>query len=439
MKYLNTLKQQRIDLLQKRASALEAANKFYQDGNMEAYNTEMDKIKGANGFNSQLETLDSLISEHEKSFGEDVMLGSAAAQHQDMAAGTALVDSIRGTEGYAKAWMRATKNGLNLKNCRRDDELAPLFDAERASKALSIGGGDPVGEDGGFLVPLDFDKRIVALAKEYIDLSQLVNVENVSVNSGWRAVETAASRIALIKIGELGAVEEKEHPKFQRVNFNCSKFGDMISISSELLEDYDAIISYIANWFAPKFVLTKNMLILEQLNNLPFTALTGNTDAAQLKAMKHLLNVGLNTAHSKAATILTNSYGYDLMDGWADANGRPVLVPDPKTGDFERFKNRPVRYADPDEIPAIEQGGTAYHPFYVGDLKSFCTLFLRKGFRLDTTNVGGDAWRNDTTEVRVLCRMDAKTVDSAAVKLTGIADQEAAAAAMEEEEGQDEA
>lgn len=436
MKNLNTLKQQRTDLLQKRASTLEAATKFYQDGNMDAYNTEMDKIKGAKGFNSQLESLDNLISEQEKSFGDEVMLGSAAAQHQDMAAGTALVDSIRGTEGYAKAWMRATKNGLNLKNSARSDDLAPLFDAERASKALSIGGGDPVGEDGGFLVPLDFDKRIIALAKEFIDLSQLVNVENVSVNSGWRAVETAASRRALTKIGELGAVEEKEKPKFQRVNFNCSKFGDMISVSSELLEDYEAIISYIANWFAPKFVLTKNMLILEQLNKLPFTALAGNTDAAQMKAMKHLLNVSLNTAHSKASTILTNSYGYDLMDGWADANGRPVLVPDPKTGDFERFKNRPVRYADPDEISAIEKDGTVYNPFYVGNLKSFCTLFLRKGFRLDTTNVGGDAWRNDTTEVRVLCRMDAKTVDAAAVKLTGIADPEAAAAAMEDGEEQ---
>lgn len=437
MKNLNTLKQQRTDLLQKRASTLEAATKFYQEGNMTSYNSEMEKIKGAQGFNSQLETLDGLISEQEKSFGEEVFLETKDAQHQDMAAGSSLMDTIRGTEKYASAWIEAIKKGLTIQTGIANDKLAPLYDAERAVKSLSIGGGDPAGEEGGFLVPADFDKQIIALAKEYIDLSTLVNVENVSVNSGWRAVETGASRQPLTKVAELGTFQEKQTPKFKRVTFNCAKFGDMTIVSGELLEDYNAIISYLAKWFAPKFVLTKNMLILEQLNKLPFTALAGDTDAAQLKAMKHLLNVGLNTAHSKNATILTNSYGYDLMDGWADANGRPVLVPDPKAGDFERFKNRPVRYADPGEIPTIEQNGAAYHPFYVGNLKAFCSLFLRKGFRIDTTNVGGKAWETYSTEVRASCRMDAQTVDDTAVKLTGIADQDAAAAAADEGEEED--
>lgn len=437
MPNLNTLKQQRTDLLQKRASCLEAATKFYQDGNMDAYNTEMEKIKGANGFNAQLENLDSLITEQEKSFGEEVFQGTAGAQRQNDAAGVSLVDGIRSTEKYAKAFMEAVKKGLNLKTGVGHEALQPLFDADLASKSLSIGGGETPGEDGGFLVPADFDKTIITLAKEYIDLSTLVNVENVGVNNGWRAVDTTASRRPLTKVDELGEFKENDKPKFKRVNFNCSKYGDVTIVSGELLEDYSAILSYLAAWFAPKFVLTKNMLILEQLGKLPFTALAGDTDAAQLKAMKHLLNVDLNTAHSKNATILTNSYGYDLMDGWTDANGRPVLVPDPKTGDFERFKNRPVRYADPDEIPAIEQGGAAYHPFYVGNLKAFCSLFLRKGFRVDTTNVGGSAWRTYSTEVRMSCRMDAQTVDETAVKLTGIADQEAAAAAQGDEEGAD--
>lgn len=434
---LNTLKQQRTDLLQKRTSALEAATKFYQDGNVDAYNSEMEKIKGAGGYNAQLETLDGLICEQEKSFGNEVFLSTGGAQRENDAAGTSLMDSIRGTEKYANAWMEAVQKGLTIKNGLGNEKLAPLYDAERAMKSLSIGGGDPSGEEGGFLVPADFDKQIVALAKEYIDLSTLVNVETVSVNNGWRAVETGATRTPLSKVDEFGTFQEKQAPKFKRVAFNCAKFGDMTIVSGELLEDYNAIISYLAKWFAPKFVLTKNMLILEQLNKLPFTALSGNTDAEKLKAMKRLLNVGLNTAHSKSATVLTNAYGYDVMDSWTDANGRPILVPDPKTGDFERFKNRPVRYADPDEIPAIEQGGAAYHPFYVGNLKAFCSLFLRKGFRIDTTNVGGKAWETYSTEVRASCRMDAQTVDNTAVKLTGIADPEAAAASVGDE-GDDE-
>lgn len=415
MKNLNALKTKRNDLLQQRADALESAAKAYEVGNMTGYEADMVKVKG---FNVELERVSGLISEAEKDFDAG-SIDTAAAQRNGFA-GKALVDTIRGTEKYATAWLEAVRKGISPDKGMGIKSLEPLYEAENAIKALTIGGGATPGEDGGFLVPIDFDNKVIALMKEYVDLSQLVTVEHVKVNSGWRVVDTAGSRTALTKVAEMGEVKDGQKPTFKQVKYNCEKFGDKVIVSNELMADAQSLISYLAAWWAPKFVMTKNSLILEQLNALDFSALAGATDAEQIKALKTLLNTGINTAHSKRATILTNAYGYDTMDNWVDANGRALLVPDLKDGGPDKFKSRPVVYADSDLIPAVEQGGATYDPMYIGNFKAFCTLFLRQGVRIRSTDIGGNAWDTDSTEIRCTCRMDCQTVDETAVKFTGV-------------------
>lgn len=422
MKNLNTLKSKRTDLLQQRADALESATKKYEAGDMTGYNADMETVKD---FNGQLETLNSLIAETEKSFG--VNPSPSGADSRNLFAGKALVDTIRGTEKYANAWLEAVRKGITPDKGVGIQSLAPLYEAESAMKALSIGGGDTPGEDGGFLVPIDFDNTVNELMKEYVDLSKLVTVENVKVNSGWRVVDTAGTRTALTKVAEMGEIKPGQQPSFKQIAYNCGKYADKLIVSNELMADAAGLIKYLAKWWAPKLVMTKNALILAKLNTLEFSALAGNTDTEQMKSLKTLLNTGLNTAHSKRAVILTNAYGYDAMDNWVDATGRPMLIPDPKGADFSRFKGRRVEYADADLIPAVD----GHNPIYVGDLKAFCTLFLRQGTRIRSTDIGGQAWNMDATEIRCTCRMDCQIVDDTAVKFTGIADAAAAAEAAE--------
>lgn len=417
MKDKNKLLTQRNDLQQTRADHLEAATKAFANGDTSGYESAMSEVKA---LNKKLENLNGLIAECEKAFSADFYAPVGEGDRRVTAAGGSLVDQIRSTEKYANAWLESVRKGVSIDKGHGIESLAPLYEAERASKALSIGGGATPGEEGGFLVPLDFDNRVISLMKEYVDLSNLVTVEHVRVNSGWRVVDTAGTRTALTKIDELGRLKEGQKPSYKKVSYSCSKYGDKVIVSSELLADAQGLMAYLAAWWAPKYVMTKNQLILEKLNALAFTALAGDTDAKQVKALKSLLNTGLNTAHSKRATILTNSFGYDVMDNWVDGQGRPLLVPDPKTGDFSRFKNRPVEYADPDLISAVEVEGTSYNPIYVGNLKAFATLFLRQGTRIRATDIGGDAWDTDSTEIRCLCRMDCQTVDEGAVKRTGI-------------------
>jgi len=312
------------------------------------------------------------------------------------------LDGIRGSNEYARAFLKAMATGATVKHSRSVEALAPLY------KALTIAGGDPAGSDGGFLVPAEFDNAIIRASKEYLDLSTLFNVEHVTSSSGWRAVEIGTPT-ALPNVDEMGTIGKADQPKFAKVPYSVKKFADRLPISSELLEDESAgLLAYVADWFAPKYVLTKNTLLLPMLTGLTKTVeLTGTPD----KVLRQALIKQLNTAHSRTATLLTNQSGYAEMDGWEDGNNRSLLVPDPTAAQAMRYRGRPVVYGDDTELTE--------KALYVGNFKALGTLFVRKGIEMATTNVGGDAWATDSTEARVICRMDAKEVfKDAAFKAT---------------------
>lgn len=155
-------------------------------------------------------------------------------------------------------------------------------------KALQETGGSPEGADGGFLVPQDFDNMIHQLEKEYLDLSQLFTVETVTTLSGWRAVEQG-TRKALPKIAEMGTVGKDDQPKFAKVSYTVDKYGDRLPVSSELLEDNTAgLLQYLANWFGPKYILTKNTLLLGLLTALETeVALTAGSEARAAPGHHH--------------------------------------------------------------------------------------------------------------------------------------------------------
>lgn len=54
------------------------------------------------------------------------------------------------------------------------------------------------------------------------------------------------------------------------------------------------------------------------------------------------------------------------MDGWEDANKRPLLVPNPADPNVYRLSGRQVVYGDDDLIP----DETSKHPIYVGNFKA---------------------------------------------------------------------
>ena len=57
----------------------------------------------------------------------------------------------------------------------------------------------------------------------------------------------------------------------------------------------------------------------------------------------------------------------------------------------------------------------------VGDFTQYATLFRKKPLEIASTNIGGNAWNTDSTEVRGIMRMSVEKFDSSAataIKIT---------------------
>lgn len=62
---------------------------------------------------------------------------------------------------------------------------------------------------------------------------------------------------------------------------------------------------------------------------------------------------------------------------------------------------------------------TKYDPLFIGNFRNFATVFDRGVLEMASTNVGGDAWATNSTEIRVIARLDAQQIDGSAVVATG--------------------
>lgn len=399
--------QELLELKNKRAMKLQEGQGFLVKKDLDAHKALMGEVAK---MNAEIDAAEAQLAEEGRFDDKDEKLKGLHLSHkqqQEEQARIKAVDTIRSTNEYANAFAKALRIGMKVKKAWGVEEFAPL------TKALQETGGAPEGADGGFLVPQDFDNMIHQMEKEYLDLSQFFNVEQVSTLTGWRAVESG-TRKKLPKIAEMGTIGKDDQPKFAKISYSVSKYGDRLPVSSELLEDNTTgLLQYLANWFGPKYILTKNSLLIALLTGL--TTEVPLTAGSEAKELRQAIIKNLNTAHSKSAILLTNQNGYAEMDGWQDGNGRSLLVPNPADPEVYRLGGRQVVYADNDLIPDED----SKMPIYVGNFKALGTLFVRKGIEMAATDIGGDAWANDSYEIRGLCRMDAQKVDeNAAFKAT---------------------
>lgn len=311
-----------------------------------------------------------------------------------------LRNMLRSNE-YARAFADAVRAGVTLKNGRGIEKYNVLYDA------LTISGGDPAGEDGGFLVPEDVNNQIIEMRRELNPLADLFTVETVGTNSGWRVMDNAPTE-GMQAVDEMGEIGNGDQPMFSKVPFTLKKYGLWIPCSNELASDEVAnLFAYLARWLAKKGVITENTLLLNALSALIATDIPAGEE---LKGVKTALNVALDPAIALNAVILTNQSGYNALDNMEDKSGRPLLNPDPKTG-TPKLANGRVVHAVSD---AVLKNNESKAPMYIGDMKQFATLFKRNPLEIASTNVGGNAWRTDSIEVRGIQRMSVSKFDAAA-------------------------
>ena len=314
--------------------------------------------------------------------------------------------AIRSSNEYARAFCYALRNGVSRRNGRGDENVKILYDA------LTEAGGATPGEDGGFLVPIDIDNSIRELKRELNPLAPLFNEETVSAPTGWRVIDTAPTT-GMTAVNEMGTVPTDDQPVFGKVPYSLTKYALRIPISNELLNDEAAnLMGYLSRWYARKLVLTENGLLLTALKTLTASAMTtGNITADS--AIKTILNKTLDPAISASAVILTNQSGFDALDQLTDEMGRGLLQPDPTNATIRRIYGRRVAVVSDAQLPNGTGTGTPAE-FFIGDFREFATLFRKDGFEVASTNIGGNAWATDSTEVRGIARLGVSKFDASA-------------------------
>lgn len=323
------------------------------------------------------------------------------------------IKEIRGSNEYMIDFAKAMARRVTVDDVLRSEEFGAL------KAVLTETGGNPVGSDGGFLVPLDFDNMVWQIKKTLIPLSDYVTVENVSVPSGWRAVEKQAASQGFAKFDENTEIPDSEEPGFVKVTFQLEDYGGLLPISNDLLSDTPInLLNYISKWYARKTVLTENSLILSALKAVTPIAYD---KAKGISSLKTVVNKTLLTAHSAAAVIITNQSGFDYLDQLLDMDDRPLLQPDPTNATAYKALAKPVVVIDDDQCVNIAgtggDAGKTFAPLFVGDYREFIDLFRKGTTEMASTNIGGTAWTKNQTQVRAIMRLDLQVIDNRAAKL----------------------
>lgn len=318
-----------------------------------------------------------------------------------------LHDMLRSRE-YARAFAYAIQNGVSRKNGRGNEKVKILFDA------LTESGGSPTGTDGGFLVPEDIDHTIQEQRRALNPLADLFNEENVTAPTGWRVMDTAPSK-GLVDVDEMGQIDDDDdQPAFAKIAYSCTKKALILPVSNELATDNVAnLFSYLGRWFAKKLVITENIMLLTALRSLSAADITSDP----LAGIKTALNVGLDPAISTMAAIICNQNGFDALDQLTDDNGRPMLQPDPTNATRQNVKGRAVHAVSNAVMGNITAGSPAVTTtdLFIGYGKEFATLFRCGSYELASTDIGGNAWRTDSTELRGIARLGVSKFDTGAM------------------------
>lgn len=264
--------------------------------------------------------------------------------------------------------------------------------------------------DGGLIVPADIQTQIFEQMRALNPLSELFSIENVTSNTGSRVMDTAPTK-GFTKVAEMAAISKDDKPAFTKIEFTVEDYALIVPVSNDLLADTDQnLLAYLSRWMGKKAVMTENALLLALLTALDGSAAPIAADGA-LKSIKTLVNTKLDPIFGAGASFLTNQSGFNFLDTLEDGNGRPLLQVNPADRTQYMVGGRAVHVVSDAVLP-----NKTTAPLYVGDFKSFGTLFRRQPMEIASTNIGGNAWATNSTEVRAITRLAAKTFDAKAVQ-----------------------
>ena len=159
---------------EKRAELLDAAETALNAKNMTEYKAKMAE---ATAMNEEISSLEALDAEKGRFDDTDQNMKNLFEEQQQKKLDNQLKDAVnqeRSGNEYINAFAMAMRNHIKPEDALANEKYAPLVNA------MTTSSGIPSGSEGGFLVPIEFDNMIQLKMKEFVQLSNFFNVENVS-------------------------------------------------------------------------------------------------------------------------------------------------------------------------------------------------------------------------------------------------------------------
>lgn len=312
-------------------------------------------------------------------------------------AGSQLDPSIKETTDANARYEKALFNSLSGKATNDDIQI---LNNMRASL------GSEIAADGGYLVPVNQQTQINELKRSSSSLRELVTIEPVTTLSGSRVLEKDAEHVPFGVIGEGTEIPGSENPQFDGVSYKVAKYGGILPIPNELLVDAGTKLrGYLNRWLAKKSVATENGLIIEVLKTFKKKVISGIDD------VKDTLDKELDPSLSAISVVILNQDSFNYFNKLKDTQGRYILETDPKNPTGKILAGRKVIVFSNRILKTV----TNKAPVIIGSLKEGVVLFDRQAISLLATNIGGDSFKNDRTDIRAIMRMDVKKFDEKAI------------------------
>ena len=259
----------------------------------------------------------------------------------------------------------------------------------------------------GYILPQDIRTLIVKKVREYRSLREVVGYYPASALTGSFPVENFETLTELVDFEDGTDGTETNEIKFKNVSYKLKEKAAFIKLSNTLLALTDnALISYVAEVFAKKAVITENKLIKAAMENSKV-----KKTLKSIKDLKKVINVDLDPGVLFGSVIVTNQDGFDFLDGLEDSHGRPLLQPDPTSPTTKLFKGLKVEVYSNTLLPTRNDSSKNYAPIYVGNLNEGVKFVDLEGIIAFTTSKEAGFWSN-TTVARLIEFIDAIQVDS---------------------------
>lgn len=343
--------------------------------------------------------------------------GFTEGENKDVAKASALMDEVDTLQKEFETLERvqkAAKAGVPTDPIpeKKSEENAITKFCKAVRAFIKKGLVEGVDEDGGYTVPEDIQTKINHWPEVRYSLLDDIDVVNVSTNKGARTYQKRGDADVFVDLDENGAItKEIEAPKFERVTYTIQDRAGFMPVSNDLVADSDAgILAIVTDWLQRANVATANAKILAIIKAKSQVAIDG------INGIKKIVNVTLGQAYKGGAKIITNDDGLNYLDTLEDANGRPLLNPDPT--DSAKLQLRCGTVVLPIKVlpnKVLESTGTKV-PFIVGDLKAGIRKWDRQSMSIkasDVATIGNfNAYAMNMTLLRAILRDDYTEMDA---------------------------